>query len=253
MACNEWRRVQAYLDGEAADADAIEQHLELCAECAAGREDLLAIRRDVRQGASYHRVGQEMRGKLGRALDSEARSSRPPILRTRAFWAGSFSGALAAGCAALLAVFLVLPPQSEMLTDDILADHLRSLMPNHLVDVESSNHHTVKPWFAGRVDVSPPVADFAHEGYTLVGGRADIVDGRRAAVTIYRHGAHIINVFAWPAFGAPLPGIETRNGYHFVYWKDGNIAFCAVSDTALDELLGLVRMLKAMAAPDSRE
>jgi anti-sigma factor RsiW len=126
-------------------------------------------------------------------------------------------------------------------------------MPGHLIDVASSDHHTVKPWFAGRADVSPPVSNFRQEGYELIGGRADMVDGRHAAVTIYRHGAHVINVFAWPADDRSLPGMVNRNGYHFVYWKSGNVAFCAISDTALDELLGLVRMLKAMSTPDSRE
>ena len=109
-------------------------------------------------------------------------------------------------------------------------------MASHLVDVVSSNHHTVKPWFAGHADVSPPVADFASEGYQLIGGRIDYLDGRRAAVTVYRHGAHIINIFAWAYRGESLPNLTTRNGYHIVFWKSGNLAFCAISDTALDEL-----------------
>jgi anti-sigma factor RsiW len=111
----------------------------------------------------------------------------------------------------------------------------------------------VKPWFAGHADVSPPVADFAREGYQLVGGRVDYLDGHRAAVTVYRHGAHIINVFAWTYHGETLPNLTTRNGYHIVFWNSGNLAFCAISDTALDELLVLTQLLKATATPDSRE
>jgi anti-sigma factor RsiW len=253
MACNESRRVQAYLDGEPVDADAVEQHIDGCSECTTLRDELLTLRTSMRTQLPYHRADARLRGRLVAALDREEPRPSPFAFFTRAFWAGTAGGAFATACAALLAFFLVVPPQANLLTDDILSDHLRSLMPGHLIDVASSNHHTVKPWFAGRADVSPPVANFAQEGYELVGGRADMVDGRRAAVTIYRHGAHVINVFAWPADDRSLPGMVNRNGYHFVYWKSGNIAFCAVSDTALDELLGLVRMLKAMGMPDSGE
>jgi anti-sigma factor RsiW len=253
MACNEERRVQAYLDGEPVDADAVEQHLDACAECSQMRDRILALSASIREQAAYHRADSNLRGRIALALD-RAEPKRSGIAQlSRQFWAGMASGSFAVASAAVLAFFLLLPPQADMLTNDILNAHLRSLMPGHLVEVTSSNHHTVKPWFAGRADVSPPVADFAHEGYPLIGGRADVVDGRHAAVTIYRHGAHIINVFAWPSDGKPMPGMASRNGYHFVYWQSGNVAYCAVSDTALDELLGLVRMLKAMSAPDSRE
>ncbi|MGD0192597.1 MAG: hypothetical protein ABSD74_17810 [Rhizomicrobium sp.] len=253
MACNETRRVQAYLDGEAVDADAVEPHIEGCPECSALRDRLEMLRASMRGELPYHRADARLRGRLIDALYREELTPSRSGFFTRAFWAGTASGAFATACAALLALFLVIPQQMNPLTDEILSDHLRSLMPGHLIDIASSNHHTVKPWFAGRADVSPPVANFAREGYELIGGRADMVDGRRAAVTIYRHGAHVINVFAWPADERPLPGMGNRNGYHFVYWKTGNVAFCAVSDTALDELLGLVRMLKAMSTSDGRE
>jgi anti-sigma factor RsiW len=119
--------------------------------------------------------------------------------------------------------------------------------------VESTDQHTVKPWFAGHADVSPPTADFPKEDYRLIGGRVDYVDGHRAAVLVYRHGAHTINVFSWAQSGESLPNIVTRNGYHSVFWRSGDLVFCAVSDTALDELLGLVRLLKEISIPDSRE
>jgi anti-sigma factor RsiW len=134
-----------------------------------------------------------------------------------------------------------------------MSAHLRSLMENHLIDVVSTDQHTVKPWFAGHADVSPPTADFPKEDYRLVGGRADYIDGHRAAVLVYRHGAHTINVFSWARSNETLPKIVTRNGYHSVFWEDRDLAFCAVSDTALDELLGLVRLIKEISIPDSRE
>ena len=175
------------------------------------------------------------------------------FLRGRQFWSGAASGVAATALAAALAFVVLLPPPSTPLVNDVMSAHLRSLMANHLIDVVSSDQHTVKPWFAGHADVSPPTADFPKEDYRLVGGRVDYVDGHRAAVLVYRHGAHIINVFSWAQSGETLPNIVTRNGYHAVFWQGGDLVFCAVSDTALDELLGLVRLIKEISIPDSRE
>src|SRR6185437_4061056 len=111
-------------------------------------------------------------------------------------------------------------------------------------DVASSDQHTVKPWFAGHADVSPPAVDFPQQDYRLVGGRMDFAAGHRTAVVVYRHGAHIINVFAWPRSGGAQPDNVTRNGYHVQCWTSGDLNFCAVSDTAEEELAGLVRLLK---------
>jgi anti-sigma factor RsiW len=202
-----------------------------------------------------------LRARLAQALDRESGDSRGHIsewlvrtgLQARQFWAGAASGAFATAAAAALAFVLIAAPQANRLTTDIVDAHVRSLMENHLIDVVSSDRHTVKPWFAGHVDLSPPVADFAREGYPLVGGRVDFVDGRRMAVTVYRHGAHVINVFAWANGETSLPAMATRNGYHMAFWTSGNLSFCAISDTAPDELLGLTRLLKALATPDSRE
>jgi anti-sigma factor RsiW len=113
-----------------------------------------------------------------------------------------------------------------------------------LIDVVSTDRHTVKPWFAGHADVSPVVADFAPQGYTLVGGRADYFDRQRAAVVVYRHGAHTINVFSWAADHAALPKDTTRNGYHLAFFRSGNLVNCAVSDTGWDELNTLVRLIR---------
>ena len=253
MACNEASRVKAYLDGEDVDASTVERHIAGCTDCTQLRDDVLALRSGIHEQATYHRADAALRGKIARAMDREEGKNGWFSWLSGAFWKGAVSGTLATACAAALVFTLLLPPQTTRLEDDVMSAHLRSLLPGHLIDIASSNHHTVKPWFAGRVDVSPPVADFAREGYSLVGGRADYLDGARAAVTIYRHGAHVINVFAWPARGNSLLPIASRNGYHIIFWSSGNVDYCAVSDTALDELLGLVRLLKAMGTPDSRE
>jgi anti-sigma factor RsiW len=110
----------------------------------------------------------------------------------------------------------------------------------------------VKPWFAGHTDVSPAVADFDQQGYRLVGGRADYFDRQRAAVVVYQHGSHVINVFSWASDQRSVPKNTTRNGYHLAFWKSGNLVYCAVSDTAWDELLGLVRLLQDVSTRDAR-
>ena len=117
-------------------------------------------------------------------------------------------------------------------------------MPAHLIDVESTDRHTVKPWFAGHADVSPAVFDFATEGYRLVGGRVDYFDRQRAAVVVYQHGAHIINVFSWADDRGSLPGDTTRSGWHLAFWRTGNLNYCAVSDTGWDELMKLQSLIK---------
>jgi len=116
--------------------------------------------------------------------------------------------------------------------------------------VVSTDQHTVKPWFAGRTDVSPEVADFAQQGYRLLGGRVDALAHHKAAVTVYEHGPHFINVFSWPIDSATLPQDTTRNGYHLAFWKVGNLAYCAISDTGWNELKGLVHLLQDQSAHD---
>jgi anti-sigma factor RsiW len=261
MACNDELRVQAYFDGEldASASIAVEQHLKICGACADLLGALKATRSAIREHGAYRRASPALQSVLANAMDRDWRQSGRPrahgsiFARHKSFWSGALSGVAGTALAAAVAFFMLLPPASEPLVNDIMSAHLRSLMANHLYDVASSDQHTVKPWFAGHADVSPPAVDFPKEDYRLIGGRADYVDGRRAAVVVYRHGAHIINVFAWTQNGGTLPDMVTRNGFHAVFWRSGNLVFCAVSDTALEELLGLTRLLKEISIPDSRE
>jgi len=253
MLCNEAQRVQAYFDGEldAGASAVIEQHLAHCAACAALIRDLQSTRDAIREEGSYDRASPKLRSQVSDLLDRETGKSgflSGFVPRDKAFWLGMATGIVPTALAAALVFFVYLGPTPDRLTADLMSAHLRSLVANHLIDVASSDQHTVKPWFAGHADVSPPAVDFPKENYRLVGGRADYVDGRRAAVVVYRHGAHVINVFAWPQSGSSMPDILTRDGYHIACWKNGDLAFCAVSDTALDELLALTRLLKDVKA-----
>jgi len=144
-----------------------------------------------------------------------------PKGRIRPFWVGALSGAGGAAIAATFAFLLLVPRFTNPLLDELVSAHVRSLMPSHLIDVVSTDKHTVKPWFAGHADVSPVVADFEPQGYRLVGGRVDYLEHQRSAVVVYQHGAHVINVFSWGGQGRALPADVTRSGYHLAFWKRG--------------------------------
>jgi anti-sigma factor RsiW len=256
--CPESLRVQAYFDGEvdAVTGAEMERHVEHCAECRALLSQLQQLRSSLRRNVPHAAAPAALVDQVQAALDAEddAAAARPRravavAWRARSFWVGAVSGmvALAAG----FALFVSAPLFTTPLVNEIAAAHVGSLMSSHLVDVVSTDHHTVKPWFAGRTPVSPVVADFAAQGYALMGGRMDAIDQQRAAVVVYKHGAHLISVYCWSAPRRALPGNATRNGYHLSFWKSGDLAYAAVSDTAWDELLGLERLLRERAAQDA--
>ncbi len=118
-------------------------------------------------------------------------------------------------------------------------------MQGRTIEVVSSDHHTVKPWFAGRAPLSPPVADFAAEGFPLAGGRLDRIGAARAAVVVYRHGRHEIDLYAWPDRGQELPDEAIRRGYRLIFWKRGDLDFAAVSDAAEPELRQFVALVRS--------
>jgi anti-sigma factor RsiW len=275
--CAESLRVQAYFDAEvdAVSAADIERHLEHCTECRALLQDLEQVRTVLRRESAYVRTPPLLRAKIMLALDQENAAETPaaegtptaegsalsrgatlpqgtprpserisPKRRMRPFWVGALSGAGGAAIAATFAFLLLVPRFTNPLLDELVSAHVRSLMPSHLIDVVSTDKHTVKPWFAGHADVSPVVADFEPQGYRLIGGRVDYLEHQRSAVVVYQHGAHVINVFSWAVQGRALPADVTRSGYHLAFWKAGDLEYCAVSDTGWDELLGLVRLLK---------
>jgi anti-sigma factor RsiW len=258
-------RTQAYFDGEvdAIAAADIERHAEHCGECRSLLDDLGEIRARIRRDLDYERAPPELRDSIARMLDAETAAAGPKaavVSRSRGawrigpFWLGALGGvgaALAASLAFLVISSMFTAPPAALL-DEVVAAHVRSLMPSHLTDVISTDRHTVKPWFAGHADVSPVVADFTPQGYHLVGGRADYFNHQRAAVVVYQHGAHVINVFTWVAGRTTFPELATRNGYHLAFWRVGNLQYCAVTDAGWDELQALVRLLRDLGASDAR-
>jgi anti-sigma factor RsiW len=254
--CAESLKVQAAFDGEldAVSAAAAERHAERCPECQALLEHLERTRARIRRDLDHGQATPELRSRVARALDLEAAAGKraaPPAWRARPFWLGTVAGAGVA-LAASLAVVLLAPLLSARLPDELIAAHLRSLAPGQLTAVISTDRHTVKPWFAGRTDVSPVVADFAPQGFRLAGGRADYLDHQRMAVLVYAHGAHVINVFAFLPGREALPAEVTRRGYHIGCWRGGDLGYCAVSDAGWEELASLRLLLLDQEAREAR-
>jgi anti-sigma factor RsiW len=255
-------RLQAYFDAEvdAMSALEIERHVERCTGCRTLHQALEHLRADLRRNLSPLEIPPALRARIDKLLDAERDTSSPPPAqperlnwRTRAFWVGAGSGLGTAAIVALLAFLWIAPPLTTPVADQLVSTHVNSLLSTRLIDVVSTDQHTVKPWFARHTDVSPIVADFEPEGYKLIGGRIDYLEHQRAAVVVYRHGPHVINVFSWAGERSVVSGNTTRDGYHLVFWTSENLEHCAVSDTGWDELLGLVRLLKDRAIQEARQ
>jgi anti-sigma factor RsiW len=231
--------VEAYLDEEldAAQQAAITQHLAGCPNCSAVYARLRRQKGDIKKTASYYSAPPMLKRSIGEALERlSAEEDKPPREKP---WRGL---AIAASLLLALSVswnLLQLRPRStaDDLAQSVLAGHVRSLVSNGLVDVVSSDQHTVKPWFAGKLDFSPEVKDLAAQGFPLAGGRVDYLADRRVAALVYHRRQHVITLFIWPNGSAPVRETSiTHNGYHLLQWTDGSMTYWAVSDVSLPEL-----------------
>jgi anti-sigma factor RsiW len=237
------------------EVEAVEAHLAECAECAAHDAAARALSATMRQ-ASYHRAPPDLASRIRQSLAqppaAESVVVRP--LRTPRRW---FLPLTAAAACLLLAVNLALQlqhPVAPTLAEQVVDDHVRSLMASHLTDVVSSDQHTVKPWFNGKLDLAPPVGDFADRGFALVGGRLDYLAGRPVAALVYRHNEHVINLFVLPGAGTDtIPHHLTLRGYALLTWTKGGLGYWAVSDINPPELDDLAGLVSAAAQPQQME
>ena len=235
-------QLDAYLDGELATVDAreLEAHLAQCADCARFRDGRVALRAAIAARLPALRAPGALRDRVRAALraTAEPKASRP-AWRALALAASLAAVALGSWRLALWRA------AGDTLTDEVLTSHVRSLMPGHVTDVLSSDQHTVKPWFNGRLDFSPPVYDFAGRGYPLLGGRLDYLNGRTVAVLVYGRRQHVINVFLWPAARGSTagPAAATRQGYHLRHWTATGYAYWVVSDLGVPELTDFTGLL----------
>jgi len=250
MSCPKFHDLlHGYLDGELDLAGnlEVENHLEQCKPCLAAYETHQAIRGAIRDGALYHQSPTELRQRVMTAIREESPAALPMRLQQKKqvrWWIGIAAAILIA--ASLIWQFIP-RSQSNALAQELVSDHIRSLLAMHLMDVVSTDQHTVKPWFNGRLDFSPPVQNFAQEGFPLVGGRLDYANSRSVAALVYQHGKHYVNVFVWPASSEQKTKADshTLNGYHVVQWRSGGMNFAAVSDMSAEELNRLVQLLQS--------
>ena len=223
------------------------RHLAGCPSCAAKLEALQTMQGAIRATLTRHRAPPGLAQRIGNMLPRESVAPPPAPARWRlAPLAGTgFAGALAGVALTLLVLGGPLRQGDANLTGAVLDSHIRSLMADHLTDVLTSDQHTVKPWLSARLDVSPNVSDFVAEGFPLVGGREDYIDGHPAAAVVYRHAKHVINLFAWAApdaSDAPFRR-QTRQGFNLVSWRHGGIEYVAVSDVEMDQLAAFTRLV----------
>jgi anti-sigma factor RsiW len=230
--------LHAYLDGEldAAGAASFERHLQSCALCASELNSEQALRQTLAGAQLYTRASDELRGRIRSKLPADF----PRQTRTSRAWRwAALAAALLLGAFLGAEAFSVFRGQSggQALLSAAVDAHLRSLQPGHLTDVQSTDQHTVKPWFDGKVDFAPSVRDFASEGFPLLGGRLDVLAGRSAAALVFGRRKHIINVFVLENAGASgIRMADEQAGYHTLSWQEDGLAYIAVSDVASDDL-----------------
>lgn len=249
MSCELSKTVlHGYLDNEldAARAADFERHLEACRECTnvLGAEE--SMRASLQRSVLYERAPSELRDRIRTDLKAitsaeAAKQVSPPAWR----WLAVAAAILLVAGMFWMAVPSIAPkPGSSVTAVEMIDAHIRSLQPGHLVDVASSDQHAVKPWFDGKLDFIPPVKDHADEGFPLVGGRLDVLNGRNVAALVYMRRKHYVNVFVWPTSDpdTPIHPPGSRQGYNWVHWRHKGMEFCAMSDVAAPDLRKLAQL-----------
>jgi anti-sigma factor RsiW len=237
MSCDEAGiLLHALIDGEldAGHAREVELHIASCGRCAAQLAAFRNMRARLAAADLRPRASPALRARIAAALPPAPRSaSRRSVLKGAAFGAAA-SMAAAAG----LLLVVIRDDQDSRILNEVVAAHLRSLQAEHLTDVVSSDQHTVKPWFNGRLDLAPPVVDLTAQGFTLLGGRLDYVNDKAVAALVYRRRVHVINLFVGESLGAvPLaPRVESVHGFNIRRWNENGLTLIAVSDINGEEL-----------------
>lgn len=250
--------LHALIDGEldAGHARDVEAHVAICSGCAEKLSAFRAMHAAMAAADLKQAAPAQLRRRIEAALPLPAPETSAQIIAPRKFLQPSrrsfFGGfavgtALAAAVAASLVVTVFRTDQEQTIADEVVSAHIRSLQPGHLMDVETSDQHTVKPWFDGKVDVAPPVIDLTAEGFTLIGGRLDYIDGEPVAVVVYKRRKHVINLFVAQRLGAAHANVTGRTvqGYNVRHWSAGGLDFWAVSDLDPAELNEFIQKISA--------
>jgi anti-sigma factor RsiW len=249
VTCQETQTLlDGYVDGELdlVRSLEVERHLEDCQACAQVYKNHHALRSAIKGGDLYFRPPAHLQKRVRAA----ARKAHRAETKTRVWpWRGLSAAASLAAVALLvwsLVPMLTGPSATDLLTRELIAGHVRSLMASHLTDIASSDQHTVKPWFEGKLDFSPPVIDLTEQGFPLVGARLDYLDKRPVAALVYQRQHHVINLFIWPSTHDSEKGEQTvtRQGYHLMHWAQSGLSYWAVSNLNLGGLQVFVQRVR---------
>jgi anti-sigma factor RsiW len=260
MTCDDARKfLGAYFDAEldAARSLEIERHLSSCAACSSAQEQF-AVLRDITQ-AAYFPAPADLRADVLAAIRRQAPveiepEAAGPAIRHRHIAQPWLLRGLALAAAILLGFFIGQTfsrnSARQVLLAQLTDSHLRSLVGTHLTDVLSSDQHTVRPWFEGKLDFAPPVQDLAAQGFPLVGGRVEYIGGRNVAALVYQRRKHFVNVFLWPETGEESIRTEPpQRGYNVVHWRRDGMSYFAISEVSEDELRKLAELFTAGVSP----
>ncbi|HEX6626635.1 MAG TPA: anti-sigma factor [Gemmatimonadaceae bacterium] len=237
-----------YLDGELLreEAAVIAEHLETCADCAAAHRRLVATSSQLKNGLTRYQAPDVLKARIRAALAQPEVESKVQYAQvTRFNWRRTITAAAVVAVVSSAVTLSVVgrKPLGETVQSELLSSHIRSLMPDHLTDVASNDQHNVKPWFNGRVDISPTVPRLDSLGFPLIGGRIDYIDGRSVPVIVYTRRQHVINVYSWPATTKnAAPHTASSHGYNFIQILRDGEELWIVSDLNRNELEQFARL-----------
>ena len=236
----------AYLDGELEPAvsTSVREHADTCATCRQRLATLESLGRMVRR-APYYQAPDTLRARLTQARPrSTATTSHRLAWAAAAVMVASLTGSILLVRSSTRAARTVDP--ADLVAQEVVSSHVRALMGEHLFDVRSTDQHTVKPWFLGKLDFSPPVTDLAQAGFPLTGGRLDYVAGHPVAALVYTRGQHTINLFVWPEASDAVRSSDARaiRGFHVRHWTRGGMSYWAASDVNDADLDQFVKLLE---------
>ncbi len=239
--------IHAYIDGELGLEDALEmeRHLQECNLCSQVYKDNQRLRSVIKTGSLYFTAPPALR----KRVRSSVGTTKTILVRRVRAW-----GWLAIAASLLLVVaaswgvlsLYTISSREDLVIQDVVSSHIRSLMAAHLADVASSDQHSVKPWFNGKLDFSPPVKDLTARGFPLVGGRIDYLSNRPVAALVYQRRLHVINLFVWPSSQGLAANVKksTQRGYQVIHWAQSGMVYWVVSDLNEGELQEFVQEIR---------